>query len=105
MNVTYVLTVQSRFLNSSDMITRVENIDISPVRSERQKDFSVISDTTALDAGSTTDVQRTIVATLTADFESRFPTLSDKQAALTGVFKNFFSMNLPGVFTESINIA
>lgn len=104
MNVTYTLSVRARFLNSADMIARVAAIDISPVESERQKDFTVIDDNTALAAGSTVTVERVIEATLTADFESRFPTLSDKQRALEGAFKNFFSMNLPGKFTETVLI-
>lgn len=101
MNAVFVIEVSNTYLKDSDIKDRVESVGIGPVNEEARRWWTLFDDSTAISAPGT--IQRTITVTLTEEFLFEFPTEAKRTAALTGRFKNFFSMQLPGPVTEDIS--
>jgi hypothetical protein len=102
-DVRYRISI-SNVPTKSDAVVAAEvaAVDISPVLSERQREFTICNDTTAIGPAGT--VIRTIVCELSAEFESHFPTENDQLHALYGAFKNRFQAMLPCRVIESVDI-
>jgi len=99
MDVQYTIVVSNTYLKDADMRAKVAAVDITQVEQERVNDFAVHTDNTNIFA--TGSIHRVITATLTADFLSKTDTgdpattVDARLAALSGAFKNIFSMQLP----------
>jgi len=99
-DVRYIITVTIPTSSDANTVTAMENVDITPVLSERADQFTLCSDVTAVLVPGT--VRRTIIATLNPDFEAKFN--GDPGKALMGAFKNRFAQQLPARVTESVNV-
>jgi hypothetical protein len=101
MDVQYTIVVRNTHLKDADMAAKVAAIDITQVEQEREDDFVVHTDVTPSPPATSGRIHRVITATLTADFLSKTDTgdpaktIDVRLAALSGAFKNVFSMQLP----------
>lgn len=103
MQATFVLDFYNTYNKDSVMISKIQNIPILNIMSERQSDFDlIVSDITI--APSTGYVRRTIVIELKPDYEIRFPTDNNRRDDLRGTFKSYFGCSLPGTFEESVTL-
>jgi hypothetical protein len=102
MDVRYIIEATVPTKSDAVVVAAMAGVDITPVLKERQTQFTVCSDNTAISAPGT--IQRTIIAELTTEFESHFPTLNDQLKALRGAFKNRFSKMLPARVEESVSV-
>lgn len=102
MDVEYTLDITNKYFADADMVTKIGGVNISPIQQERQDDFTVHTD----DGGAIVSpgkIRRTITATLTAEFESKFPTEDQRRTALNGAFEEFFTKNVPAIVKENIS--
>lgn len=102
MDAQYTIKVTNKYLADAAMAAKVAAVDISTVEEERGDDFAVHTDNTVIFAAG--EIRRIIVATLTEDFESRFPSNDDRRYALEGAFESFFNFNIPASVTESLSL-
>ena len=101
MEATFVLSFNNIYNKDSVMKTKIEDISILKIMSERQSDFNfIVSDATSV--VSTGNIQREIVIELMPDYEIRFPTDNIRRVDLKGTFKSYFDCSLPGTFEESV---
>lgn len=101
-DVRFTLEVTIPTATDAVVVAAMQDVDIIPVLQERERQFTLCNDSTAIDSPGT--VQRTIVAELTAEFESKFPTFDNQLSALKGAFKNRFSQLLPARVEETVEI-
>lgn len=101
-DVKYTLEVQVPTASDAVVVAAMQAVDIIPVLQERAGMFTLCSDITTIPVPGS--VHRTIIATLTADFQLKHPTSNDQYNALLGAFKNRFESLLPSLVTESIEI-
>lgn len=93
MDVEFRIDISNKHLKDANVQAKVAGVDITSVEQERDNDFTVHTDaTTIISVG---NIRRTITATLTADFEFRFPTNNDKRYALEGSFQHLFALQVP----------
>ena len=102
MDVQYTIDVENKYLADATMSAKVAAVDITKVEQERADDFAVHTDNTAIVVPG--QIQRTITATLTASFESRFPTNNDRRVALNGAFRDLFMKNIPANVAENLSL-
>ena len=101
-DVRYIIEVTIPTKSDVQVVSAMQNVDITPVIQERVLDFTVCSDSTAIFAPGT--VRRTIIAALTAEFEAKFPGFNNQLHALENAFYMRFSKELPARVIESVNI-
>lgn len=99
MDVEFTLTITNKYLKDAQVVSKMEDIDITPIEQERAGDFAVHDDVTNTDGSGT--IRRVITATLTPEFLTKYPEFFDRQQAVTKVFQDYFSKQLPGRVTEA----
>lgn len=101
-DVRYTIEVTIPTKSDAVVVAAMEDVDITPVLEERVRDFTLCDDTTSIFAAGT--IRRVIIAELTPEFESKFPTDNDRLSALRGAFKNRFGSQLPARVDEIVEL-
>lgn len=105
-DVRYTITL-SNIATKSDavVLAAVQNVDVTPVLEERARDFTLCDDSSAIDSPGV--IKRIIIAELSTEFETKFPTFNDQFYALKNAFKQRFEKQLPasgGLVSEVVEI-
>ena len=81
------------FRPDADIAAIIAAVDVSRLEAARADDFTICDDQTAV--VSPGQITRTFIMTLTADFESRFPTEDLQRRSLTNLFKHALEQRTP----------
>lgn len=101
----FTYTFHNSYQSDAAISAKIGAIDLTPVLQSRMKDLALkVPNGSVMSTPSVGVIVRTISVVYTPEFMARCPTDADRRATLTGLFKQYLEMQLPGSFTETLDV-